>query len=53
MKKQCVIRTYPPNWSKTNQDLQSKLDEGWLVIFITPISEGILEYILEKDYKSQ
>ena len=33
------------------KDLQEKLNSGWLVVFITPISGGIIEYILQKDEK--
>lgn len=51
MKKQCVIRTYPPNYNETTGDLQEKLNSGWLVVFITPVSGGIIEYILQNDEK--
>jgi hypothetical protein len=53
MKKQCVIRTFPNGWNKTTDYLTEKLNDGWIVVFITPVSEGIVEYILEKEYKSQ
>lgn len=53
MKKQCVVRTFPNGWTRTTDYLKEKLNDGWLVVFITPVSEGIIEYILEKDYKSQ
>ena len=48
-KKQCVVRTYPDDWNITTQNLDSKLSDGWTVVFITPVSHGIIEYILEKD----
>ena len=51
MKKQCVTRTYPEGWSMTTENLKEKLTDGWIVVFITPISEGVLEYVLEKEFK--
>ena len=49
MKEQCVVRTYPKGWTRTIENLSEKLNNGWLVVFITPLPEGITEYILQKD----
>lgn len=49
MKIQCVVRTYPNGWTNSTEGLSAKLSEGWIVVFITPVSQGIIEYILEKD----
>lgn len=53
MKKQCVVRTYPGNWTRTIENLSEKLNDGWVVVFITPLQDSITEYILEKEFKSQ
>jgi len=51
MKKQCVIRTEATGSGERYSMLSEKLENNWIVIFVTKIKEGILEYILEKDEK--
>lgn len=43
--KQKVCRTSSPG---SPNKLQELLDDGWKVIFATQLSDGIIEYILEK-----
>lgn len=52
MKKQCVVRTDNTGKADSNTTLSEKLKDGWIVIFVTKIMRGTLEYILEKEYKS-
>lgn len=51
MKKQCVIRTDEVGSPDRFNSLSKKLEEGWLVIFVTKIKDGWLEYILEKTFE--
>lgn len=53
MKKQCVVRTEALGCGERYSLLSEKLENGWLVIFVTKIKDGLLEYVLEKEYKSQ
>lgn len=43
--KQKVCRTSSPG---SPNKLQELLDDGWKVVFATRLSDGIIEYILEK-----
>lgn len=43
--KQKVCRTSTPG---SPNKLQELLDDGWKVVFATPLSNGMIEYILEK-----
>ena len=53
MKKQCIVRTDNTGKADSYTTLSEKLQNGWIVKFVNKITEGTLEYVLEKDYKSQ
>lgn len=46
---QAVVRTYPNGWTNQTTSLRKLLNEGYRVVFVTPLPEGILEYIVEKE----
>lgn len=48
MVNQEVVRTYPRNYTNTTTNLQNLLDRGYKVAHITPLPDGIIEYIVEK-----
>lgn len=50
-KKQCVVRTESNGGIERQSLLSQKLEEGWEVIFVTKIKDGLLEYILEKTFE--
>lgn len=49
---QCAVRSYRNEYG-TNEKLNDKLNEGWIVAYITPfVINGVveyIEYILERD----
>ena len=45
---QKVVRTYPSKWTNETAILRKALEEGYKVAHITPLPEGIIEYIIEK-----
>jgi len=47
-----VVRTYPPGWTITTEHLKALLNEGYTVVYITPLIDGIVEYIVAK-YKEE
>lgn len=52
MNKQVVVRTYPYGYTKTTEDLQICLNNGYSVVMVNKITSDlsveVLEYILEK-----
>lgn len=51
MKKQCIVRTECTGSAKPYSLLSEKLEDGWLVVYVTQIKDGVLEYILEKTFE--
>ena len=49
MIKQAVVRTYPKGYTTTIGNLNEYLQAGYTVAHITPIGDGITEYIVEKE----
>ena len=47
--RQKVIRTYPKGWTNNTTRLEKLLEEGYKVVHITPLPDGITEYIVEKE----
>lgn len=45
---QTVVRTYPKGWNVTNERLKKLLNDGYKVSHITPLPDGIIEYIVEQ-----
>lgn len=45
---QTVVRTYPKGWNVTNERLKKLLNDGYKVSHITPLPDGIIEYIVEE-----
>lgn len=50
---QKVVRTYPTSYNVTTRQLSDLLDQGYKVVHITPVSNGINEYIVEKNDKKE
>jgi hypothetical protein len=54
-KKQIIVRTYPPGYTKTLAHMQEKLAEGYIVVMCNPITNGkgeiMNDYILEIETK--
>ena len=47
---QKLIRVYPRGWTgNSTEELNKLLANGWEVKFITPIGDGLHDYILAKD----
>ena len=53
MADQVVVRTYPKGWTNQMTSLQSYLSKGYKVVHITPLPDGITEYIIEKEIKDK
>ena len=53
MASQVVVRTYPKGWSDQMASLQNYLSKGYKVVHITPLPDGITEYIVEKEIKDK
>ena len=53
MANQVVVRTYPIGWANRMANLQSYLSKGYKVVHITPLPDGITEYIVEKEIKDK
>lgn len=51
MIKQKVVRTYPNGWINTTHFLEQVLEDGYVVKFVTPVADGIIEYVVEKEIK--
>ena len=49
MIRQAVVRTYPKGWTNTTERLTEYLNAGYTVAYITPIGDGITEYIVTKE----
>ena len=53
MKKQCIVRTFPANYTNPTAKLREALTQGWIVVFSTPFECGDgkkgTEYILERE----
>ena len=49
--KQKVVRTYAAG--RSYGDLQTLLNQGYVVAYIMEISDGVLEYIVEKEIVEQ
>ena len=49
MKRQMVVRTYLEGWVQTIEELQYFLTDGWMVVIVTPLKDGSIEYIVEKE----
>ena len=47
--KQKVIRTYPSGWTNATTKLEKALAQGYKMVHITSLPEGITEYIIEKE----
>lgn len=47
--KQAVVRTYPKGWTNTTANLENMLKEGYKVVHITSLPDGVTEYIVEKE----
>lgn len=47
--RQKVTRTYPTTWTNNTTRLENLLKEGYKVVHITPLPDGITEYIVEKE----
>lgn len=53
MVKQVAVRTFPYGWTNNMTQLQKLLDGGYKVVNITPLPDGIIEYIMEKQVKDE
>lgn len=53
MKKQCIVRTFPANYTNPTVRLREALEQGWIVVFSNPFECGDgkkgTEYILERE----
>ena len=47
MADQVVVRTYPKGWTNQMATLQNYLSKGYRVVHITPLPDGVTEYIIE------